>query len=1469
MGITYTTLTADTDQWDPSPYVTASITPGANKLILLTVWSFAQIASTPFYSPSSVTGNGLTWTLVGSQDYFPDEAGAPTVNLHSRVSVYRAVGASPTTGPITVTYSGTQPDGIAWAVRQYDGVDVTGTNGANAIVQWVGKQSAPTHPAPNLSITLAALGSAANATYGAFGGPWDAANGDPITLGVGSGYTQLSSGGANWLWWMDEIKLAGSTTVDATSTLDAESLGGIAIEIKAAASPTDITATPITADTDWRDGNTYITAPVTPTANKLQLLAIAFTCVEGQVADTLGVTGCGLTWTEVARVNLWNNQGNVVVFRAVGAAPTTGTITIASAPTITTCNWSLVEFDHVDVSSGGTNAIAQIATNSATFATSLTVPLGAFSNVKNIAYGAFGAASQGGVPGTIPIIPGSGATLLHTVGEEWSNVGTEWYPSNKINVRATVAAATDFLAGIALELRTSGTDSTVALGGNTITVQAGNLIGNGTGPKSVVITGNALTSAVGNMSKGFATEIVYRNPYKQPFAVDSIWNTAIGSGAKMSPANLTVPVDPQDSVSTIWACFPFSDREILIFTPTEANCKINYSDVGWGGGNRCTTTGGLLTTVPIAPSYTVGNNPENGSAAILSKDFRSLENVQPFTRCTAGGDATSYVRFATSDIYGDGIAGAHGGSGMSALGGSIRLGELRPGQLGMQHALKITLYAAQFLYKAQTWAAAYRWPALGADGYAVGKYGTNSNATNANNPNMVMGSLLAIAPTVNINNLGLETGPALQLAWTLQNYGAYIVDDAWGPNFLWNTEEGYAGSKIAEFQSDWGFPFQQRMNDNSAWTRDHKRLCEALSVVTNNGPSTIGGGGVPRQPLAAPFSATWQSEQHAFSNSASSLLINVPADVVVNDLLIASIAAGGDVTIIAPSDWILIRNVKTGATSADTQQSTYWMPATMWLSAYTWTFSGATACNGTIWRIKDAAFGTPINAVSTNSGTGKTLVGLQVTPSVNNTLLCHVTANRTAGTTWSMPPFWAARNAAGPSSTMQLSGTTASFYDTLPTGDLSITTNGTTGDKWTSQVIAIAPNTVSVVNPDPGVVAGGAVTGSSEWDDNTIFVTDPATPTANCLQLLAVAFVQVTPGTLATPTVTGCGLTWTPVKFVDHYPSYGRLVVYRAMGAAPTTDVLTITHPVTMTTCAWSLTEYANVDTSGSNGANAIVQSASATITGSTNLGITLGAFASNSNATYGAFAASGSLGEAGGIAFTAGSGFTQLHSIGQEWVNLETEWRTDKAINITSATDIVTDFLGGIAIEIKAGSTGTAKTLTGNEAALQIGNVVIQNSKGITGNSVTSAVGSVGVQKDVVVALTGNGITAGAGALGAPSHTDLAGVEIACSAGTMTASSSIDIALTGNDITSAAGSVGTDRNVIVALTGNAINAVAGSVATSRTAAVSGNQASVLRGDMTAQNSITLAITGNQIDLQAGNVRRYAVANRPYVFVST
>ena len=240
MAITFNTKTSAVSPWDPSPYSTASVTPTANALQLLAVAGGGNASYTPFPIPTSVTGCGLTWVLVNSVSYKTESAPSPKAS----VAVYRAMGASPTTGPLTITYSGNKPDVITWSLVEFAGVDTSGTNGSGAVRQSVSGFDNTPWPVSGLSLTLAALGSANNATYGAFQSDWDAGGtSGPVTLTAGSGYSMLHTNGADMVWSGTEWKAAGSTTVNITGSPTSGMYGGVAVEIKALSTDVQIAIT--------------------------------------------------------------------------------------------------------------------------------------------------------------------------------------------------------------------------------------------------------------------------------------------------------------------------------------------------------------------------------------------------------------------------------------------------------------------------------------------------------------------------------------------------------------------------------------------------------------------------------------------------------------------------------------------------------------------------------------------------------------------------------------------------------------------------------------------------------------------------------------------------------------------------------------------------------------------------------------------------------------------------------------------------------------------------------------------------------------------------------------------------------------------------------------------------------------------------------------------------------------------------
>ena len=94
--------------------------------------------------------------------------------------------------------------------------------------------------------------------------------------------------------------------------------------------------------------------------------------------------------------------------------------------------------------------------------------------------------------------------------------------------------------------------------------------------------------------------------------------------------------------------------------------------------------------------------------------------------------------------------------------------------------------------------------------------------------------------------MNLKTPAGIKLFDALQNYGAYVVDDsAWDAHYF-AVEKGV----LEEFRRRYGYKFKTK---SGKWYDDFMKLFEALYIVDNNSPNSIGGGGTPRAELAPPI----------------------------------------------------------------------------------------------------------------------------------------------------------------------------------------------------------------------------------------------------------------------------------------------------------------------------------------------------------------------------------------------------------------------------------------------------------------------------------------------------------------------------------------------------------------------------------------------------------------------------------------
>ena len=203
---------------------TASVTPTANRLILITMASNNGLDSAP--ATPAVTGNGITYTLLDSF----------VMNTRKRISVWRGMSASPTAGVINFQFSGNTQYAMHWSVMEFGGdVDTSGTNGSGAI----GLSGSATATDTTVSVSLGSL-SAGSATYGACYA--NDASDQNETFTAGSGYTAIHSmTGLDFFFGaMTEWRADGQSAVDfslsASRTLrvmgyEIKGVGGIAYSL--------------------------------------------------------------------------------------------------------------------------------------------------------------------------------------------------------------------------------------------------------------------------------------------------------------------------------------------------------------------------------------------------------------------------------------------------------------------------------------------------------------------------------------------------------------------------------------------------------------------------------------------------------------------------------------------------------------------------------------------------------------------------------------------------------------------------------------------------------------------------------------------------------------------------------------------------------------------------------------------------------------------------------------------------------------------------------------------------------------------------------------------------------------------------------------------------------------------------------------------------------------------------------------
>ena len=323
-----------------------------------------------------------------------------------------------------------------------------------------------------------------------------------------------------------------------------------------------------------------------------------------------------------------------------------------------------------------------------------------------------------------------------------------------------------------------------------------------------------------------------RNAWLWPFEATSIWNMPIGSGAKLSPAGLKdeywIGVDTEYMVKT-----KSSDPVVEVYSPSSWGKR-------WPGDKY---QGKMTVPYNFILADAQGNSTPNNCATFLMPDGRTLKQLEPCCRVEKGKQIVGWL-FKDVDLYGDGIGGTHYGSGLSAIGGSIRKGELTSNE-PIRHALKLNVWGKKYLYYDRSNQKGYVWPADRHDSCAP----SGDQAYGGSNPLLRMGTLLTIPKNITAESLGLKTEVAKKIFYALQNYGCYIVDNSAWSCYDWSMEEGVD----AEVQAKYGYRTFASTTENKNYRDDNLKMIKSLHIVTNNSPNSIGGGGTPCKPLAPDF----------------------------------------------------------------------------------------------------------------------------------------------------------------------------------------------------------------------------------------------------------------------------------------------------------------------------------------------------------------------------------------------------------------------------------------------------------------------------------------------------------------------------------------------------------------------------------------------------------------------------------------
>lgn len=206
--VTPTVLTSGSSTTDGSSIATASVSPTANRVVYAAIVHQVASVTTP-----TLTGAGMTWV----------QEETTTFATSRRITVFRALSASPGSGALTFDFGGQSQASFVWSVVECSGVDTSGANGAGATIQSVAAVTAS--GSTSATSTLAALEHANNvhlcfvglATFG--------------TVTPDADFVELSDNNVDTSNLTLEVEWAANQT-DCTSTFGSTIAATVSLEVK-------------------------------------------------------------------------------------------------------------------------------------------------------------------------------------------------------------------------------------------------------------------------------------------------------------------------------------------------------------------------------------------------------------------------------------------------------------------------------------------------------------------------------------------------------------------------------------------------------------------------------------------------------------------------------------------------------------------------------------------------------------------------------------------------------------------------------------------------------------------------------------------------------------------------------------------------------------------------------------------------------------------------------------------------------------------------------------------------------------------------------------------------------------------------------------------------------------------------------------------------------------------------------------